>query len=76
MSKTVKNGPTLSKILLSVIDQTRPILGAMFAHRFFPTCDKLVHKFETLRKRVTSATTCNSQVAKSFLGLVGISIGK
>ena len=76
MGKTVKNGPTLRKILLSVIDQNKPILGAMFAYRFFPTHDNLVCKFETLRKRVTLATMCNSRIPKSFPGLVRISIGK
>ncbi len=76
MGKTVKNGPTLHKILLCVIDQNRPILGAMFAYRFFPTHDNLVCNFENLRKRVTSATMCNSRIPKSFPGLVGISIGK
>jgi hypothetical protein len=73
IDKTVKNGLTLIKILLSVIDQNKPILGAMFAHRIFPTCDKLVYKFETLKKRITSATTYNSRITKSFPSLVGIS---
>jgi hypothetical protein len=76
MGKTVKIDPILSKILLSIIDQNRPILGAMFVHRVFSTHDELVCKFETLRKRVTSATTCNSRIAKSFPDLVGILIGK
>ena len=73
MGKTVKIGPTLSK---SIIVQNRPILGAMFMHRVFSTHDKLVYKFETLRKKVTLATTCNSQIAKNFPSQAGISIGK
>ena len=48
----------------------------MFMHRVFLTHDELVCKFETLRKRVISATTCNSRIAKCFPGLAGISIGK
>ena len=48
----------------------------MFAHRVFSTHDELVCKFETLRKRVTSATMRNSRIAKIFPGLAGISIGK
>ena len=76
MGKTVKIGPTLGKILLSIIDQNRPILKAMFTHRVFPTRNDLVYKFKTLRKRVTSATTYNSQIAKSFPSQARISIKK
>ena len=38
--------------------------------------NNLVRKFETLKKRATSATMCNSQILKSFPGQAGISIGK
>uniref|UniRef100_A0A2N9GP20 Aminotransferase-like plant mobile domain-containing protein n=1 Tax=Fagus sylvatica TaxID=28930 RepID=A0A2N9GP20_FAGSY len=49
---------------------------ATFARRFFPTRSDLVRKLKALRKRVTSATTCNSRIVKSFFGQVGIAIGK
>jgi hypothetical protein len=75
MGKTVKIGPTLSKILLSVVDKTA-YLGAAFACRFFPARNDLVHKLKHLRKRVTSATTFNSRIIKSFSDQAGISIGK
>ena len=42
--------------------------GAMFMHRVFPTSYELFCKFETLRKKVGSTTTCNSQITKNFFG--------
>ena len=45
-------------------------------HRVFSARYELTWKFETLRKRVSSATTCNSWIAKSFLGQARISIKK
>ena len=52
------------------------IWEAVFAHRFFLARNDLVRKLKALRKRVTSATTCNSQIVKSSFGQAGISIGK
>ena len=54
----------------------QPVWEATFAHRLFPTRSDLVCKFETLRKRVTSATTRNSRIVKSFPGQPRISIRK
>jgi hypothetical protein len=34
--------------------------GITFLHRVFLTCCELIRKFETLRKKTHSATTCNS----------------
>ena len=47
-----------------------------FAHRFFPTRYNLIHMSGNLRNRTCLDTTCNSQIAKIFPSLAGISIGK
>ena len=75
MGKTVKIDPTLSQILLSVVDKTA-YLGGGVARRFFLTHSDLVLKLKPLSKKVTSATTCNSWIAKSSSGQDGISIRK
>jgi hypothetical protein len=50
------------------------IWEGVFAHRFFPARNNLVRESKPLRKRVTSATTCNSRIIKSSSGQAGISI--
>ena len=52
------------------------IWEAVFTHRFFLTRNDLVRKLKALRKRVTSATACNSWIVKSFPGQAGIPIRK
>ncbi len=76
MSKTVKFGPILSQIWLSIIDQKQAYSGSTFMHKVFSTHYELVCKFGTLRKRLTSTMTCNSWIAKSFSGQAEILIGK
>jgi hypothetical protein len=75
MGKTVKIDPTLSQILLSVVDKTT-YLGGSVVRRFFPTHNDLVRKLKPLSKKVTLATTCNSWIAKSSSGQARISIRK
>jgi hypothetical protein len=75
MGKTVKIGPILSQIFLSIVAK-QPIWEAPFARRFFPTDSNLVRKLKPLNKRVTSATVRNSQIAKSSSGQAGISTRK
>ena len=76
MGKTVKLSPTLSQIWLSVTDKKQAHYEATLVHRFFSAHYKFTRKFETLRKRTSSATTCNSRIAKRSPGQAGISIGK
>ena len=71
MGKTVKIGP-----ILKYYWPKQTHFGAMFVHRIFLTHNDLTYQFQILRNRITSATTCNSRIAKSFPDLVGISIGK
>ena len=40
-----------------------------FPHRFFPARCDLIRNSGTLRKRTRSDITCNSRIAKIFLGL-------
>ena len=71
MDKTVKIGPTLSQILLSVIDKTAYLRGS--------TCAQILsapQRLKPLIKKVTSATTRNSWIAKGSSGQAGISIRK
>ena len=66
MDKTIKIDLTFSQIWLSVIDKI--YYEVTFVYRVFSICYELTHKFETLRKRKSSAAMCNSRIAKSFLG--------
>ena len=76
MGKTIKISPTLNQIWSSVTHKKQAHYEATLVHRVFSAHYKLTCKFKTLRKRTSSATTCNSRIAKSFLDQVGISVGK
>ena len=49
---------------------------AAFAHRVFPTCNKLIREPGCVGKITTPATTWNSRFADSIPRLTGIFIGK
>jgi hypothetical protein len=75
MGKTIKIGPTLPN-LAKCYWQKQAHYEAASVHRIFSARYELTCKFETLRKRVSLAATCNSQIAKSFLDQARMSIGK
>jgi hypothetical protein len=75
MVKTVKIGPTLSQILLSVVDKIARLEGDICAY-ILSNPQQLGPKVGNIKEEVTSATTCNSRIVKSFPGQARFSIGK
>jgi hypothetical protein len=71
-TSTVRGKIDESKEILLEIQHVLSSRGITFACRVFLARCKLIHKFETLRKKTRSATTWNSQISKIFPGRVVI----